>query len=70
MSKQLADVERKAKEVYGSTADLDLGEMKAGDYMIHVFLEKGRNFKLDDGGEEAGGAEEGQSDQKGPALSA
>ena len=28
--------------------------MKAGDYMIHVLLENGKNFKLEDGEEEGG----------------
>lgn len=25
--------------------EFDLGEMKSGDYMIHVYLQKGKNFK-------------------------
>ena len=27
------------------TQEFDLGEMKRGDYMIHVYLQKGKNFK-------------------------
>ena len=32
------------KPQIGSIGDLDIGTMKKGDYMIHVFIESGKNF--------------------------
>ena len=28
-------------------SDIDIGEMKPGDYMIHVYLQKGKNFRIE-----------------------
>ena len=32
----------------GKTGEINLGTMKPGDYMVHVYLQKGKNFTLDE----------------------
>jgi hypothetical protein len=39
--------EKQAKEVKDNELD-QLGTMKAGDYMIHFYLQNGKCFKLED----------------------
>ena len=45
MAEQIQETQAHGK---AEEEDLNLGIMKSGDYMIHVYLQKGKNFKLED----------------------